>query len=73
MKMLTQGVTTEIINADGAGSLNLTQQLTNFSAEGLVVNLGAYVGFNAMWASVVGNSEDARLADREFEAGRLGR
>jgi N-acyl-D-aspartate/D-glutamate deacylase len=57
VNMLTQGVTTEIINADGAGSLNLTQQLSNFSAEGLAVNLGAYIGFNSVWASVIGQAD----------------
>jgi N-acyl-D-aspartate/D-glutamate deacylase len=63
VNMLTQGVTTEIINADGGGSLNLTQQLTNFSAEGLAVNLGAYIGFNAVWASVVGQADRRPTAE----------
>ncbi len=57
VNMLTQGVTTEIINADGAGSLNIGKQLSDFSAAGLAVNLGAYVGFNSVWASVVGQSD----------------
>src|SRR5262245_25021563 len=57
VNMLTQGVTTEIMNADGAGSLNLTQQLANFSAEGMAINLGAYIGFNSVWASVVGQAD----------------
>jgi len=57
VNMLTQGVTTEIINADGASSLNITKQLSDFSAAGLAVNLGAYVGFNSIWASVVGQMD----------------
>ena len=57
VNMLTQGVTTEIINADGSGSLNITKQLSDFSAAGLAVNLGAYVGFNSVWASVVGQAD----------------
>lgn len=57
VNMLTQGVTTEIINADGAGSLNIAKQLGDFSAAGLAVNLGAYVGFNSVWASVVGQAD----------------
>lgn len=57
VNMLTQGVTTEIINADGAGSLNITKQLSDFSAAGLAVNLGAYIGFNSVWASVVGQTD----------------
>lgn len=57
VNMLTQGVTTEIINADGAGSLNIAKQLSDFSAAGLAVNLGAYAGFNSVWASVVGQAD----------------
>lgn len=57
VNMLTQGVTSEIINADGAGSLNIAKQLGDFSAAGLAVNLGAYVGFNSVWASVVGQAD----------------
>jgi len=55
--MLTQGVTTEIVNADGAGSTDLAKQLTDFSAGGLAVNLGAYIGFNSVWASVIGRAD----------------
>lgn len=57
VNMLTQGVTTEIINADGASSLNISKQLSDFSAAGLAVNLGGYVGFNSIWASVVGQTD----------------
>ncbi len=57
VNMLTQGVTTEIINADGSGSLNIAKQLGDFSGAGLAVNLGAYVGFNSVWASVVGQAD----------------
>ncbi len=57
VNMLTQGVTTEIINADGAGSLNITKQLSDFSAAGLAVNLGGYVGFNSVWTSVIGQAD----------------
>ncbi len=55
--MLSQGVTTEIINADGAGTLNIDVQLEAFSSAGLAVNLGAYIGFNSAWASVVGQQD----------------
>ena len=57
VNMLTQGVTTEIINADGGGSLSIARQLGDFSAAGLAVNLGAYVGFNSAWASVIGQAD----------------
>lgn len=63
VNMLTQGVTTEFINADGAGALNIIKQLNDFSAGGLAVNLGAYVGFNSVWASVVGQSDRRPSAD----------
>ena len=52
--MLTQGVTTEIINADGSGTLDV---VPTFTANGLALNLGAYVGFNSVWAAVVGRSD----------------
>lgn len=66
VNMLTQGVTTEIINADGASSLNLSKQLADFSAAGLAVNLGGYVGFNSVWASVVGQT-DRRPSEAEIQ------
>ncbi|MDX2031529.1 MAG: amidohydrolase family protein [Blastocatellia bacterium] len=61
--MLTQGVTTEIINADGAGGLNLPKQLRDFAASGLAVNLGGYVGFNSAWASVMGQADRRPTAE----------
>ncbi|MFN0119879.1 MAG: hypothetical protein ACKV2V_05195, partial [Blastocatellia bacterium] len=63
VNMLTQGVTTEIINADGAGSLDIAQQLRDFSAAGLAVNLGAYVGFNSVWAAILGQTDRRPAAD----------
>ena len=58
VNMLTQGVTTEILNADGAGPLDLNAQLATATARGLALNIGANIGFNSVWAEVVG------LADR---------
>jgi N-acyl-D-aspartate/D-glutamate deacylase len=52
--MLTQGVTTEILNPDGGGSTDIAAQLSTLAAGGLAVNVGAYVGFNSAWAEVVG-------------------
>jgi N-acyl-D-aspartate/D-glutamate deacylase len=60
VNMLTQGVTTEITNADGHGTTNITTQLAGFSAGGLAENVGLYIGFNATWAEIVG--EDDRRA-----------
>jgi N-acyl-D-amino-acid deacylase len=60
--MLTQGVTTEILNADGSGPIDLNDQLTSATGRGLAVNVGADIGFNSVWAHVVG------LADRRAGA-----
>ena len=51
--MLTQGVTTEIMNADGGGPVDLGAQATGL-ASSLAVNIGGYIGFNSVWSSVVG-------------------
>jgi N-acyl-D-amino-acid deacylase len=56
--MLTQGVTTEILNADGSGPIDLNDQFARATARGLAVNVGANIGFNSVWSRVVG------LADR---------
>jgi len=56
--MLTQGATTELVNADGAGPIDITAQLATAEGRGLAVNLATAVGFNSVWAEVVG------LADR---------
>jgi N-acyl-D-amino-acid deacylase len=52
--MLTQGVTTEIVNADGGGTTDIARQLGEWAQNGLAVNLGAYIGFNSAWAAVMG-------------------
>lgn len=55
--MIRQGVTTEIINADGQSELDIVKQLAGFAKAGLAENLGAYVGFNSVWASVIGEAD----------------
>ena len=40
--MLTQGVTTEILNPDGGGPLDIGQQLSDLEAAGLALNVGAF-------------------------------
>ena len=57
VNMLTQGVTTEIFNADGGGPLDVAQQMAKLSSAGLAVNVGGYIGFNAVWQAVNGNSD----------------
>src|SRR5262249_23616123 len=48
VNMLTQGVTTEIVNADGAGPVDIGDQLTRAAERGLAVNVGADIGFNSV-------------------------
>ena len=55
--MLTQGVTTELMNADGGGPVDIAQQLTTAASSGLAVNVGSYIGFNRAWATVVGDAD----------------
>jgi N-acyl-D-aspartate/D-glutamate deacylase len=55
--MLTQGVTTEILNPDGGGPIDLAEQLARLGAQGLAVNAGAYIGFNSAWQSVIGPAD----------------
>ncbi len=54
--MLTQGVTTELLNADGGGPIDLNVQLEPIEKNGLALNVGASIGFNAVWQSVMGLS-----------------
>jgi N-acyl-D-aspartate/D-glutamate deacylase len=64
--MLTQGVTTEILNADGAGPTDLDSQLQGLAKAGLALNVGANIGFNSIWAQVMGPS-DARPSKEAIE------
>ena len=64
--MLTQGVTTEIMNPDGGGPTDLAAQGSRLAASGLAVNVGAYIGFNSVWSSVVGPN-DRRPSTEEIE------
>ncbi len=55
--MLSQGVTTEILNADGGSPLDIRDQLSMLDTMGLAINAGAAVGFNTAWSTVVGQNE----------------
>jgi N-acyl-D-amino-acid deacylase len=55
--MLTQGVTLEILNADGGGPTDIRQQLATIADRGLAVNIGANAGFNSAWTTVVGEAD----------------
>ncbi len=80
--MLRQGVTTEILNADGGGPLDIARQLAAAESTSLAVNVGAYAPFNSAWSRVVGNSDRrptdeeigqvTALLDRALEAGAWG-
>jgi len=61
--MLTQGVTTELLNADGAGPADIRAQLDGIATSGLAVNIAASAGFNSVWASVMGASDKRPTAD----------
>jgi N-acyl-D-aspartate/D-glutamate deacylase len=64
--MLTQGVTTEILNPDGGGPLDIGAQMARLREAGLAVNVGANIGFNSIWAGVVGPA-DRRPTPDEIE------
>jgi N-acyl-D-amino-acid deacylase len=66
VNMLTQGVTTEIFNADGNGPLDVAEQMKRLSEPGLALNIGGYIGFNAIWQQVVGNV-DRRPSPEEIQ------
>lgn len=61
--MLMQGVTTEILNPDGGGATDIAQQLSRAASAGLAVNVGAYIGFNSVWAAVVGQADRRPTAE----------
>jgi N-acyl-D-amino-acid deacylase len=61
--MLTQGVTTEIVNPDGGGATDITRQLGETAASGLAENIGAYIGFNSAWAAVMGPADRRATPD----------
>lgn len=67
VNMLSQGVTTEIINADGAGSVNLSEQLQMFAGNGLAINFGGMIGFNSVWREVVGLDDQRPSAQQVSE------
>lgn len=71
VNMLTQGVTTEILNADGAGPVDLKAQLAGAAARGLAVNVGADIGFNSVWEAVVGAADRRPAADDVARMRRL--
>lgn len=82
VNMLTQGVTTEMINADGGGGEDIATQLPEYASKGLAENIGAYTGFNAVWSDTMGDRDlrptDAQIAtmraalEKNLKAGAWG-
>jgi N-acyl-D-amino-acid deacylase len=71
INMLSQGVTTEIVKADGVvahmnGAVDLEAQLSGLSDGGLAVNVGGMIGFNSVWGKVVG-MEDVRPTAQQID------
>jgi N-acyl-D-aspartate/D-glutamate deacylase len=64
VNMLRQGVTTEILNSDGGGPVDVASQLAGADSTPLAVNVGVYAPFNSAWASVVGNVDRRPAADQ---------
>ncbi|HXV59900.1 MAG TPA: amidohydrolase family protein, partial [Vicinamibacteria bacterium] len=68
--MIVQGVTTEILNADGGGPLDIDEQLEELANAGLAVNVGVNIGFNRVWSEVVGPA-DRRPTEKDLDRMRL--
>jgi len=54
VNILGQGVTTELLNPDGIGPLDIARQLTATESALPAVNVGVYAPFDAAWRRVVG-------------------
>lgn len=54
VNLLTQGVTTVLLNADGGGPTDVDAQLTRIGGMALAVNVAVSVPFNSIWSSVMG-------------------
>jgi N-acyl-D-aspartate/D-glutamate deacylase len=80
--ILTQGITTELLNPDGFGPLDIARQLVATGAGSPAVNVGVYAPFNTAWERVVGTldrrptpteiAQITALLERGLEAGAWG-
>lgn len=66
INMLSQGVTTEIMNADGRSPLDITEQMRQLDSAGLALNVGGFIGFNSVWEASVG-LDDQRPTDAQIQ------
>jgi len=55
VNMISQGITTEIMNSDGYGPIDIKDQFDSYMQNGLALNVGGFIGFNSVWLEVVGN------------------
>lgn len=65
--MLRQGVTTAIVNADGWGDTDLRRELAPLKGARPAINVGANIGFNAVWAETMG-ANDVRPTPAQIAA-----
>ena len=82
VNMLSQGVTTEIMNSDGFGPSDIATQFNSYSQSDLAINVGGFIGFNSVWEDVVGVedirptqahiNQMRRLVENALEAGAWG-
>lgn len=63
VNMLAQGVTTELINADGGGEVDLASQHRMLGEAPLALNVATSIGFNSVWAQVMGTTDRRPSAD----------
>jgi N-acyl-D-aspartate/D-glutamate deacylase len=52
--LLSQGVTSVLMNADGNGVVAIGTQLDSLAVRGLAINVAASVPFNSIWSTVMG-------------------
>ncbi len=62
--LLTQGVTTILLNADGGGPIDIGAQLDGVARGGLPINVGAHIGFNRAWGEVNGPRDERPTAEK---------
>ena len=48
VNMISQGVTTEIMNSDGSSPVDLSAQFEGYRQKGLALNVGGFIGFNSV-------------------------
>lgn len=65
--ILTQGITTEFLYPDGGGPVEPWTRLNELEGDGFATNVGAWVGFGAVWTEVVGEGDRRPTEDETTE------